>query len=55
MTIVNYNENGKELSKWVENTEGKGEITSNFSFSQSVFKRLVLQTQKNQGLFRKGH
>ena len=35
---------------------GKGEIlaTSNFSFSQSVFKRLVLQTLKNQGMFGKG-
>ena len=29
-------------------------ITSNFSFSHSVFKRLVLQTHKNQGLFGKG-
>ena len=28
--------------------------TSNFSFSRSVFKRLVLQTRKNQGLFGKG-
>ena len=27
---------------------------SNFSFSHSVFKRLVLQTLKNQGLFGKG-
>ena len=27
---------------------------SNFSFSQSVFKRLVLQTRKNQDLFGKG-
>ena len=26
----------------------------NFSFSQSVFKRLVTKTQKNQGLFGKG-
>ena len=26
-------------------------VTSNFSFSLSVFKRLVLQTRKNQGLF----
>ena len=25
-------------------------VTSNFSFSHSVFKRLVLQTRKNQGL-----
>ena len=29
-------------------------VTSNFSFSHSVFKRLVMQTCKNQGLFRKG-
>ena len=27
--------------------------TSNFSFSYSVFKRLALQTRKNQGLFGK--
>ena len=29
-------------------------VTSNFSFSHSVFKRPVLQTCKNQGLFGKG-
>ena len=29
-------------------------VLSNFSFSLSVFKRLVLQTRKNQGLFGKG-
>ena len=29
-------------------------VTSNFSFSHSVFKRLVLQTHKNKGLFGKG-
>ena len=42
--------------EWVENTVGKGEIAryGNFSFSHSVFKRLVLQTCKNQGLFGKG-
>ena len=28
-------------------------VTSNFSFSYSVFKRLALQTRKNQGLFGK--
>ena len=28
-------------------------VTSNFSFSQSVFKRLELQTRNNQGLFGK--
>ena len=29
-------------------------VTSNFSFSHSVFKSLVMQTRKNQGLFGKG-
>ena len=29
-------------------------ITCNFSFSRSIFKGLVLQTSKNQGLFGKG-
>ena len=29
-------------------------VPSNFSFSHSVFKGLVLQTRKNQGLFGKG-
>ena len=29
-------------------------VTSNFSFSHSVFKRLVQQTRKNQDLFEKG-
>ena len=29
-------------------------VTSNFSFFHSVFKRLELQTCKNQGLFGKG-
>ena len=29
-------------------------VTSNVSFSRSVFKRLVLQTRKNQGLLGKG-
>ena len=29
-------------------------VTSNFSFSLSVFKRPVVQTRKNQGLFGKG-
>ena len=40
-----FDENGRKLSKWVENTVGKGEllVTSNFSFSHSVFKRLVSQ------------
>ena len=29
-------------------------VMSNFSFSHTDFKRLVLQTRKNQGLFGKG-
>ena len=49
-----WNENGVKFSKRVENTVGKGGSTSNFSFSHSVFKRLVLQPHKNQGLFGKG-
>ena len=42
-------ENGR---KRVENTVGKGKIAHYeqfFFFSQSVFKRLALQTRKNQG------
>ena len=44
--------NGRKFSKRVKNTVGKGEIavTSNCFFSNSVFKRLVLQTHNNQGL-----
>ena len=41
----------------VQKTLGKKEklfIKSSFSFSHRVFKRLVLQTSKNQGLFEKG-
>ena len=51
-----FDENGRKFSKWIENTVGKGEllVTSNFSFSHSVFKILELQTRKNQGLFGKG-
>ena len=53
--IERLDEYGRKLSERVENTVGKGEILSNFSFSHSVFKRLVLQTRKNQGLFPKRH
>ena len=51
-----FDTNGRKLSKQVENNVRKGQIarTSNFSFSHSVFKRLVLQTRKNLGLFGKG-
>ena len=50
-----FDENGRKFSKQVENTVGKGEIRhEQFLLSHSVFKRLVLQTRKNQGLFGKG-
>ena len=47
---------GRKLSKRVENSVGKGEIThyEQFLQSHSVFKRLVLQICKKKGLFRKG-
>ena len=52
-----FDENGRKCSKRVENTVGKRRncliVTSNFSYSQSDFKRLVLQTCKNKGLFGK--
>ena len=51
-----FDEIGRKFFKRVENIVGKEKlfVTSNFSFSCSVFKRLVLQTRKNQGLFGKG-
>ena len=51
-----FNESGGMFSKRVENTAGKEKllVTSNFSFSNCVFKRFVLHTRKNQGLFGKG-
>ena len=51
-----FDENDKFL-ELVGSTVGKGEIAlymSNFSFYHSVFKRLALQTRKNQGLYGKG-
>ena len=41
-----FDKNGRKFSKRVENTVGKGEIAyhEQFSFSHSVFKRLVVQT-----------
>ena len=46
----------KRFSKQVENMWETDEllITSNSSFSHSVFKTLALETRKNQGLFGKG-
>ena len=43
-----FDENGKKLSKWVENTLGKGEIAryEQFLHSHSVFKRFVLRHVK---------
>ena len=54
-TIFKFDENEKKFSKRVENTVGKGEIAlyEHFSFPHSVFKYLVLQTRKNQGLLGK--
>ena len=51
-----FDENGEKFSKGTEDAVGKGKllVTSDFSFSHGVFKRLVLQTRKNQGLFGKG-
>ena len=53
---LKFDENGRKFSKTVENTVGKGEIAcyEHFSFSQSVFTRLVLQARKHQGLFGRG-
>ena len=49
-----FYENDRNFSKQVENIVEKGEIACYFSFSHSVFKRLAVQTRKNQGLFGKG-
>ena len=51
-----FNEYGRNFSKRVENTVGKIEIANyeQFLFTHSVFKSLVQQTRKNQGLFGKG-
>ena len=51
-----FDENGRKFFRRVENTVGKGKllIMSNFSFSYSVFKRLLLQTCKKKGLYGKG-
>ena len=48
-------DNGSKFSKRVETLweQEKLLVMSNFSFSHNVFKRLVLQTRKNLGLFGK--
>ena len=43
-----FDENGGNFSEWLENAAG------NFSFFHSVFKRPVLQTRENKGLFGNG-
>ena len=43
----------REFSKRIENTVGKGEM-NNFSYSNSVFQRIALQTCENKGLLGKG-
>ena len=47
-----FDDNGRKLSKRVENTVGKGEIAryEHFSFSHSVFKRLVSQGRQKVSL-----
>ena len=50
MTVAESYPNGKLTLREKE----KLLITSNFSFSHSVFKTLILQTHKNKGLFGKG-
>ena len=56
MTIFKFDKNGKKFFKRVKNAVGKEKllVMSNFSLFHSVFKRLVLQTRKIQGLFGKG-
>ena len=51
-----FGENGKKFFKQVDKTVGNVEIVpcEQFLFSHTIFKRLVLPTCKNQGLFRKG-
>ena len=39
--IVNCNENGRKLSKWVENTDGKGEIAR---YEQFLFHQCFRKT-----------
>ena len=51
-----FDENSGKFFKRLENTVGKGEIAGykQLLLSHSVFKRLVLETRKNQGFFGKG-
>ena len=56
MTILSLMKMAKVLRKGRKTLWKKDKllVTSNLSFSHNVYKRLVMQTHKNQGLFRKG-
>ena len=56
MTISNLMEMTKNLPKGYKTLLKKEKllVTSTFSFSQCVFKRLILQAHKNKGLLGKG-
>ena len=56
MTFSNLMKMAEKATNGLKTLWGKEKllVTSNFSFTYSVFKRLVLQTRKNQGLFGKG-
>ena len=52
-----FDENGRKFSIWVKKLCGKRRncsLKAISPFPHSVFKRLVLQTRQNQGLFGKG-
>ena len=51
-----FHENGRDFSKWVENTVGKGEIVRYeqfLLFPQRFQKRFILQTRNTRDLFGK--
>ena len=45
-----FDKNGRQFVKWVGNTVGRGEI----AHFEQFFKKLKLQTDKNQGFSGKG-
>ena len=51
---LKFHENNRKFSNWEENAEGKDSKRAISPFPTVFFKRLVLLTFKNQGLFRKG-
>ena len=55
-TVSNLTKNGGKFSERVGNAVGKKKllVMTNFTYSHRVFKRLVLQTYKDKGLFGKG-